>query len=159
MIRFPAFFIFMGFMPVKRVGGCTKNLCQLLFEMYEHMFYNIIVRFNLMKIKERRFASPGSMKTFMAADAATILSVYSGVLTLLIGVIGFFLVRTFRELDNKISAKEFESALRDIEKNTDDIRRIKDNYLTKDDFFREQTKTEKKLDDMLKILMDLSKNQ
>lgn len=94
----------------------------------------------------------------MAADAATILSVYSGVLTLLIGVIGFFLVRTFKELDSKTSAKEFESALKDIEKNTDDIRRIKDNYLTKDDFFREQTKTEKKLDDMLKILMDLSKN-
>ena len=93
----------------------------------------------------------------MAADAAMILSVYSGVLTLLIGVIGFFLVRTFKELDNKISAKEFESAQKDIEKNTDDIRRIKDNYLTKDDFFREQTKTEKKLDDMLKILMDLSK--
>lgn len=93
----------------------------------------------------------------MAADAAMILSVYSGVLTLLIGVIGFFLVRTFRELDNKVSAKEYESAQKDIEKNTDDIRRIKDNYLTKDDFFREQTKTEKKLDDMLKILMDLSK--
>ena len=93
----------------------------------------------------------------MAADAAMILSVYPGVLTLLIGVIGFFLVRTFRELDNKVSAKEYESAQRDIEKNTDDIRRIKDNYLTKDDFFREQTKTEKKLDDMLKILMDLSK--
>ena len=93
----------------------------------------------------------------MAADAATILSVYSGVLTLLIGVIGFFLVRTFKELDSKISSKEYESALKDIEKNTDDIRRIKDNYLTKDDFFREQTKTEKKLDDMLKILMDLSK--
>ncbi|MCH5349208.1 MAG: hypothetical protein J1E40_07785 [Oscillospiraceae bacterium] len=93
----------------------------------------------------------------MATDAAAILSVYSGVLTLLIGVIGFFLVRTFKELDNKVSAKEFESTLRDIEKNTDDIRRIKDNYLTKDDFFREQTKTEKKLDDMLKILMDLSK--
>ena len=93
----------------------------------------------------------------MAADAAMILSVYSGVLTLLIGVIGFFLVRTFRELDCKVSSKEFESAQKDIEKNTDDIRRIKDNYLTKDDFFREQTKTEKKLDDMLKILMDLSK--
>ena len=93
----------------------------------------------------------------MAADAAMILSVYSGVLTLLIGVIGFFLVRTFRELDNKVSSKEFGTAQKDIEKNTDDIRRIKDNYLTKDDFFREQTKTEKKLDDMLKILMDLSK--
>ena len=121
----------------------------MFLEMFERMFYNKIVRFDPVKIKERRY--------FMAADAAAVLSVYSGVLTLLIGVIGFFLVRTFRELDNKISAKEFETAQKDIEKNTDDIRRIKDNYLTKDDFFREQTKTEKKLDDMLKILMDLSK--
>ena len=93
----------------------------------------------------------------MTGNAAMILSVYSGILTLLIGVIGFFLVRTFRELDDKVSAKEFSSAQKDIEKNTEDICRIKDNYLTKDDFFREQTKTEKKLDDMLKILMDLSK--
>ena len=122
------------------------------------MFYNKIVRFDLIVFLRKGGMLPrGSMGKFMASDAAMILSVYSGVLTLLIGVIGFFLVRTFRELDGKVSSKEFESAQKDIEKNTDDIRRIKDNYLTKDDFFREQTKTEKKLDDMLKILMDLSK--
>lgn len=128
--------------------------------MCEHTFYNKIVRFDLTKYFGKEECFPGgAWENFMAADAAMILSVYSGVLTLLIGVIGFFLMRTFRELDGKVSSKEFESAQKDIEKNTDDIRRIKDNYLTKDDFFREQTKTEKKLDDMLKILMDLSKIQ
>ncbi len=93
----------------------------------------------------------------MAIEATTILSIYSGVLTLLIGVIGFFLARTFKELDNKISAKEFEITKKDIEKNTDDIRRIKDNYLTKDDYFREQAKVDKKLDNIMDILMQLSK--
>ena len=93
----------------------------------------------------------------MTIDPTMALSVYSGVLTLLIGVIGFFLVRTFKELDNKVSLKEFETAQKDIEENKVSISKIKDNYLTKDDFFREQTKTEKKLDDMLKILMDMSK--
>ena len=42
-------------------------------------------------------------------------------------------------------------------KNTEDIRRIKDNYLTKDDYFREQAKVDKKLDSIMDILMALSK--
>lgn len=93
----------------------------------------------------------------MTIEATTILSIYSAVLTLLIGVIGFFLTRTFKELDNKISSKEFEAAKKDIEKNTDDIRRVKDNYLTKDDYFREQAKVDKKLDSIMEILMSISK--
>lgn len=93
----------------------------------------------------------------MTIDPTMVLSVYSGVLTILIGVIGFFLTRTFKELDNKVSLKEFEIVQKDIGENKVAISKIKDNYLTKDDFFREQTKTEKKLDDMLKILMDMSK--
>ena len=93
----------------------------------------------------------------MTIDAATILSIYSAILTLLIGVIGFFLVRTFKELDNKVSTKEMEIAKKDIEENTEDIRRIKDNYLTKDDYFREQAKVDKKLDSIMDILMKLSR--
>lgn len=93
----------------------------------------------------------------MTIDVTTVLSIYSAVLTLLIGVIGFFLTRTFKELDNKVSTKSFEDAQNDIEKNTEDIRRIKDNYLTKDDYFREQAKVDKKLDSIMDILMTLSK--
>ena len=93
----------------------------------------------------------------MTIDITTVLSIYSAVLTLLIGVIGFFLTRTFKELDNKVSTKAFEDAQKDIEKNTEDIRRIKDNYLTKDDYFREQAKVDKKLDSIMDILMALSK--
>lgn len=93
----------------------------------------------------------------MTIDITTVLSIYSGVLTLLIGVIGFFLARTFKELDNKTAVKEFEAAKKDIEKNAEDIRRVKDNYLTKDDYFREQAKVDKKLDSIMDILMTLSK--
>lgn len=93
----------------------------------------------------------------MTIDITTVLSIYSGVLTLLIGVIGFFLTRTFKELDNKVAVKEFEAAKKDIEKNAEDIRRVKDNYLTKDDYFREQAKVDKKLDSIMDILMTLSK--
>ena len=35
------------------------------------------------------------------------------------------------------------------------IDEIKDNYLTREDFFREQIKTEKKLDKIMDILMEL----
>lgn len=93
----------------------------------------------------------------MAVDVTTILSIYSTVLTLLIGIVGFFVTRAFKELDNKASVKELELAKKDIEKNTGDIRRIKDNYLTKDDYFREQAKVDKKLDSIMDILMQLSK--
>ena len=93
----------------------------------------------------------------MTIDITTVLSIYSGVLTLLIGVIGFFLTRTFKELDNNTAVKEFEAAKKDIEKNAEDIRRVKDNYLTKDDYFREQAKVDKKLDSIMDILMTLSK--
>ena len=95
----------------------------------------------------------------MTIDITTVLSIYSGVLTLLIGVIGFFLARTFKELDNKTAIKEFEAAKKDIEKNAEDIRRVKDNYLTKDDYFREQAKVDKKLDSIMDILMTLSKEE
>ena len=93
----------------------------------------------------------------MTIDITTVLSIYSGVLTLLIGVIGFFLTRTFKELDNKAAVKEFEAAKKDLEKNAEDIRRVKDNYLTKADYFQEQAQVDKKLDSIMDILMTLSK--
>lgn len=81
------------------------------------------------------------------------------VITALIGVIGFFVKRAFDSLNDKATKAELEEVKKDIEVCKTDISKIKDNYLTKDDFFREQTKTEKKLDDMLKILMDMSRRE
>ena len=79
------------------------------------------------------------------------------IITALIGVIGFFVKRAFNSLNEKATKTELEEVKKDIEVCKTDISKIKDNYLTKDDFFREQTKTEKKLDEMMKILLDISR--
>ena len=56
-----------------------------------------------------------------------------------IGIITFFLKRTIDELD---VAKR-------------DIVRIKENYITKEDFFREQTENRRKLDRIMDILLEI----
>lgn len=93
----------------------------------------------------------------MVIDPTTVLSIYSAVLTLLIGIIGFFLTRTFKELDGKASKGDLENAKKDIEENGKNISKIKDNYLTKEDYFREQAKVDRKLDSIMEILMKISK--
>lgn len=61
------------------------------------------------------------------------------VLALGIGIISFFLKRTIDELDHCKS----------------DIARIKEDYITKEDFFREQGKTDRKLDRIMDILLEI----
>ncbi|MBQ8298008.1 MAG: hypothetical protein IJX77_09535 [Ruminococcus sp.] len=56
-----------------------------------------------------------------------------------IGVISFFLKRTMNELDG---------CKRDIVK-------IKEDYITKEDFFREQTENRRKLDRIMDILLEM----
>ncbi len=79
------------------------------------------------------------------------------VITALIGVIGFFVKRAYDSLNDKATKAELEEVKKDLEVSKNDISKIKDNYLTKDDFFREQSKTEKKLVEMMKILIDMSR--
>lgn len=43
----------------------------------------------------------------------------------------------------------------DIEELREDIKKMKENFLTKEDFFREQSKTDRKLDDIMKILLGM----
>ncbi len=61
------------------------------------------------------------------------------VLTGGLGVISFFLKRTIDELDHCKS----------------DIVRIKEDYITKEDFFREQTENRRKLDRIMDILLEI----
>lgn len=61
------------------------------------------------------------------------------VLTAGLGVISFFLKRTIDELD---------SCKRDIAK-------IKEDYITKEDFFREQSENRRKLDRIMDILLEV----
>lgn len=106
------------------------------------------------------------------------------ILTIIIGVIGFFLKRTISTLDehdtkinNELVHKDgYEKEIVDVKKNVKeirdnytpmkthkadfdecrtDIKQIKDNYLTKDDYFREQAKTDRKLDRIMDILLEM----
>ncbi|WP_124100900.1 hypothetical protein [Ruminococcus sp. Marseille-P6503] len=56
-----------------------------------------------------------------------------------LGIITFFLKRTMDELD----------------KCKTDIAKIKEDYITKEDFFREQGKTDRKLDRIMDILLEI----
>ena len=87
------------------------------------------------------------------------MSIVKTIISGLIGVIGFFFVRAFNALDGKATKAELDEAKKDIEANKIAIAKIRDNYLTKEDFFREQTKTEKKLDEMMKILIDIKRGE
>lgn len=77
-------------------------------------------------------------------------------ITALLGVIGFFVKRAFDSLNGKATKAELEEVKKDIEDCKSDISKIKDNYLTKDDYFREQAKVDKKLDSIMNILMKIS---
>lgn len=81
--------------------------------------------------------------------------IYMTIITGLLGVIGFFLTRSFAALDKKADKSELDSMKTELESFRKTIADIKDNYLTKEDFLREQVKTEKKLDKIMDILMEM----
>ena len=97
--------------------------------------------------------------------------IYSLILTTLIGIVGFFVKKAFSDISTKADRSEIEriekilrdkadrQALAALEKEAENsrisINSIKDNYLTREDFFREQIKTEKKLDKIMDILMEM----
>lgn len=85
-----------------------------------------------------------------------------------VGVIGFFLKRTMTRLDttekdvqtikeNYVKENDHKESLQkideDIKEVKKDIRIINDKFLTKEDFFREQRKTEKQLEKIISILL------
>lgn len=79
------------------------------------------------------------------------------IITALIGVIGFFVKKAFDSLDDKATKEELNELKKDVEANKTSIGKIKDNYLTKEDFFREQSKTDKKLDKIMEVLMEINR--
>lgn len=81
--------------------------------------------------------------------------IYMTIITGLLGVVGFFLTRAFSSLDKKADKGELEAVKSEVEGLRKIIADVKDNYLTKEDFLREQLKTERKLDKIMDILMEL----
>ena len=85
--------------------------------------------------------------------------IYMTIITGLLGVIGFFLTRSFAALDKKAGKCDLEAVKNELEAVRSTIADVKDNYLTKEDFLREQVKTEKKLDKIMDILMEMKGGQ
>lgn len=81
--------------------------------------------------------------------------IYMTIVSGLLGVVGFFLTRAFSSLDKKADKAEVEALKNEVSVLRGIIADIKDNYLTKEDFLREQLKTEKKLDKIMDILMEM----
>jgi argonaute-like protein implicated in RNA metabolism and viral defense len=92
----------------------------------------------------------------------------AAVAALAIGLITYFLKRTMSTVDahdkdinegkrlfaTKEELKELKGELRDETKSlTDDVAEIKDNYLTKDDYYRAQAALERKLDQIYGLLI------
>lgn len=81
--------------------------------------------------------------------------IYMTIITGLLGVVGFFLTRAFTSLDKKADKAELEALKTEVAALREIIADVKDNYLTKEDFLREQLKTEKMLDKIMDILMEM----
>jgi hypothetical protein len=95
-------------------------------------------------------------------------SVLGAVAALAIGLIIFFLKRTMSTVDahekdiaegkltfaTKAELKDLKAEMRDETKSlTDDVAEIKENYLTKDDYYRVQAALERKLDQIYGLLI------
>ncbi len=87
-------------------------------------------------------------------------------ITTALAIIGYFLKKTISDVDKKATREEFcrlsedmDKMAEDMDKTTEklslDIASIKEDYITKEDFFREQAKTDRKLDRIVDILLEM----
>ena len=72
-----------------------------------------------------------------------------------VGIIGFFLKRTIDNQDKCATKEELSAVDERVGKNEKAIEKIREDYITKEDFFREQAKTDKKLDRIMDILLEM----
>lgn len=75
---------------------------------------------------------------------------------LAISIIGYFVKRTMDDIKNvreDYTPKSMHQ--KDFDECRQDIKQIKEDYITKEDFFREQTKTDRKLDRIMDILLEM----
>ena len=72
-----------------------------------------------------------------------------------VGIIGFFLKRTIDNQDKCATKEELSAVDERVGKTEKAIEKIREDYITKEDFFREQAKTDKKLDRIMDILLEM----
>lgn len=70
----------------------------------------------------------------------------------LIGAVTFFAKRMVDRVDSCVTKVDHEKDLKECK---DEIKHIKEDFLTKEDFFREQSKTDRKLDRIMDILLEM----
>ncbi|NCB52453.1 MAG: hypothetical protein EOM54_11345 [Clostridia bacterium] len=92
-------------------------------------------------------------------DAGTLFyTIISVVGTILLGVIGFFLKREMTRgdrVEQDVKLLDVTKADKeDVEKLESSVTKIKEDYITKEDFYREQAKTDRKLDRIIDILLE-----
>ncbi|MEG0020544.1 MAG: hypothetical protein RR846_08835 [Oscillospiraceae bacterium] len=91
------------------------------------------------------------------------ITLYGTILTVLMGIVGYFLKSTMSRTEEHgkdiqrikqtyVEKKDFETR---TEKLTQDVSDIKENFLTKEDFYRSQSNVDKKLDKMYDLLLEL----
>lgn len=57
-----------------------------------------------------------------------------------------------RSVGESVKKGDYDKDMKEVR---EDIEKIKANYITKEDFFREQAKTERKLDRIMDILLEM----
>lgn len=110
-----------------------------------------------------------------------VIAIPATVAALAIAIITYFLKKVFGQVDDNSKGiteiKEnyvsqdgldrFEENIKEIVVKNDErcsrldeeIKNIKEKYITRDDFYREQEKTEKKLDKIMDLLMEMNKRE
>jgi hypothetical protein len=88
--------------------------------------------------------------------------IVGGVGAILLGVLGFYLKRE-KDRGDRTEAdvrklQETKASREEVKELSACVAKIKEDYITKEDFFREQAKMEKKLDRILDILIRKEKN-
>lgn len=92
-------------------------------------------------------------------DTGAVIGICTFVGGIIIGIIAFFLKRTITQVDKLETCKASKEELDTLNEKVNGLEKtigdVKTNYLTKEDFFREQAKTDRKLDDIIKMLIDI----
>lgn len=81
--------------------------------------------------------------------------VVEGILTSGIGVIAYFLKRTISELDECKEKVQSAAPRSELEECKKDIAGVRRDYITREDFFREQENTRRQLDRIMDILLEI----
>ena len=98
--------------------------------------------------------------------SSEMITLYASILSLLMGVVGYFLKRTMSRTDEheksiqhiKLTYVEKTDFEKQTKKLTDDVSDIKENFLTKEDFYRSQANVDKKLDKIYDLILAMKGN-